>query len=137
MNTLFLTIDEVVEIHENQIITYGGSLGIRDEGLLQSAIAQPEATFGQDLLHPSLELQAAAYLFHIVKNHPFVDGNKRVGTACMLIFLEINGFELSPILDEELPNETTKLEKIVLEVIAGALSKEELAEFIKANIHSM
>ncbi|MGZ3768529.1 MAG: type II toxin-antitoxin system death-on-curing family toxin [Bdellovibrio sp.] len=134
MNTWFLTIDEVVEIHENQIITYGGSLGIRDEGLLRSAIAQPESTFGKDLLHPSLELQAAAYLFHIVKNHPFVDGNKRVGTVCMLVFLEINGFELSSALDEELPDGTTKLEKVVVDVIAGAISKEELANFIKVNI---
>lgn len=133
MNSIFLTLEEVLEIHENQITNYGGSLGIRDLGLLQSALAQPESTFGESLLHQSIEHQAAAYLYHIVKNHPFIDGNKRVGTACMVVFLYINGFELNPELDNPISDGLTKLEKVVLNVISGSLTKEDLAEFIKAN----
>lgn len=79
MEPLFLSLDEVVEIHGQQIDRYGGSPGIRDSGGLQSALATPQATFGGEYLHQSMPAMAAAYLFHIYQNHPFVDGNKRVG----------------------------------------------------------
>src|SRR5580692_9224146 len=91
---LFLTRDEVVEIHRDQIERYGGSLGIRDEGLLQSAVAMPEASFGGERLHASISGIAAAYLFHLAMNHPFIDGNKRVGAASAIVFLKMNGREL-------------------------------------------
>jgi len=88
---LFLTLDDVLESHAEQIAAYGGSDGIRDVGMLLSAVAQPESTFDGQFLHVDLFEMAAAYLFHIVQNHPFLDGNKRVGLEAALLFLEING----------------------------------------------
>ncbi len=79
MDSTFLTLDEVIEIHRDMIERYGGSFGIRDEGLLESAVAMPQAGFGEQYLHADVFEMAAAYLFHIVRNHPFVDGNKRTG----------------------------------------------------------
>ena len=92
MTSLFLTYEEVIEIHADQIAQHGGSAGVRDEGLLRSALAQPEAMFGEEHLHGTLAAQAAAYLFHMVKNHPFVDGNKRSGFALAIVFLMDNGY---------------------------------------------
>lgn len=129
LNPVFLSIEEVLEIHADQITRYGGTLGVRDEGLLRSALAQPESRFGDEFLHGSLETMAAAYLFQWVKNHPFLDGNKRTGAACGLIFLEINGLELDPALDfPENDFEQTRLETIVLSVIAGQITKDGLAD---------
>jgi death on curing protein len=88
---LFLTLDDVLESHSEQIAAYGGRDGIRDLGLLESALAQPEAMFDGERLHADLFEMAAAYLLHLVMNHPFIDGNKRVGLEATLIFLEING----------------------------------------------
>jgi death on curing protein len=84
---IFLSLDDILESHQNQIDTYGGGQGIRDIGLLESAIAQPEACFGGQFLHADVFEMAAAYLYHLVMNHPFVDGNKRVGLEAALIFL--------------------------------------------------
>ena len=78
MQPLFLSLEEVLEIHQQQIENYGGGPGVRDISLLESAIAQPQATFSTEFLHDSMPAMAAAYLFHICRNHPFVDGNKRV-----------------------------------------------------------
>src|SRR5688572_4842287 len=86
----FLTLDELVAIHRDQIERYGGSLGVRDWGLLKSAIAMPAATFGGQFLHTDIYEMAAAYLFHIVQNHPFIDGNKRVGAVAADVFLTLN-----------------------------------------------
>ena len=86
----FLTLDEVLAIHGHQIRKYGGASGIRDASLLESALAMPAATFAGERLHLTIFEQAAAYLFHLVKNHPFVDGNKRVGLATCLTFLRLN-----------------------------------------------
>ena len=74
-----LTTEDIFDIHDMQLGRYGGGEGLRDQGLLESALAQPRATFGGDFVHDSLFAMAAAYLFHIVSNHPFVDGNKRTG----------------------------------------------------------
>lgn len=90
----FLSLDDVLESHAEQIAAYGGSDGIRDVGLLESALAQPAAMFGGQYLHVDVFGMAAAYLFHIVKNHPFLDGNKRVGLEAALLFLEINGLSI-------------------------------------------
>lgn len=73
----FLSFSEVEAIHTDVIANFGGSLGIRDEGLLESALAQTQASFGGEFLHPTIYEQAAAYLYHISMNHPFIDGNKR------------------------------------------------------------
>lgn len=120
---LFLTFFEVLEIHDNQIKLYGGSLGIRDQGLLLAALAQPEATFNGSFLHADIYSMAAAYLYHIVQNHPFVDGNKRVGTVSSLVFLEFNDFELD--VDEE------TLENTVMETASSRISKDELTNFFR------
>ena len=108
---LFLTLDDILESHQNQIATHGGSHGIRDLGLLESAIAQPEASFGGQYLHVDLFEMAAAYLYHLVMNHPFVDGNKRVGLEASLIFLEIN--------NESLIANDDELVDLVLKTTAG------------------
>ena len=122
---LFLTLDDIIESHLNQIDTYGGSHGIRDIGLLESAIAQPEASFGGQYLHADIFEMAAAYLYHLVMNHPFVDGNKRVGLEAALIFLEINNENLNAS-DEELVD-------LVLKTTAGQIGKREIAEFFRSH----
>lgn len=120
---LFLTLDEALAIHAHQIARYGGGLGVRDQGLLESALAMPAATFGSEYLHPSLPEQAAAYLFHLVKNHPFVDGNKRVGLACSLAFLRLNGVRVSTTNDD--------LVDMVMGVAEGRRSKADVAVFLR------
>ena len=122
---VFLTLDDILESHQNQIETYGGSHGIRDIGLLESAIAQPEASFGGQYLHADIFQMAAAYIYHLVMNHPFVDGNKRVGLEAALIFLEINNENLSAS-DEELVD-------LVLKTTAGQVGKREIAEFFRSH----
>lgn len=82
---VFLTVDDVLTLHADQIARFGGRAGIRDIGLLESALGMPLATFQSEFLHPSLAEMAAAYLFHIARNHPFLDGNKRVGLMAMLV----------------------------------------------------
>lgn len=123
MSTTFLTLDEVFAIHADQIERYGGSLGIRDRGLLDSALAMPEATYAGDELHPTLFEKAAAYLFHLVKNHPFVDGNKRIGLVVALAFLAMNDVEVEATEDE--------LVALVLGVASGQQSKAAVAIFLR------
>jgi death-on-curing protein len=121
---VFLTLDDILESHQNQIDTYGGSHGIRDIGLLESAIAQPEASFGGQYLHADVFEMAAAYLYHLVMNHPFVDGNKRVGLEAALIFLEINDARFNANDDE--------LVDLVLRTTSGQVGKREIAEFFRS-----
>jgi len=90
----FLTREDVLMLHDDQIASFGGTPGLRDEGLLASALAQPQMTFGQQRLHSTVPEQAAAYLYHLVMNHPFVDGNKRTAFAVMDTFLRVNGYRL-------------------------------------------
>ena len=85
----FLQIADILEIHQTLIDLFGGMPGIRDEGLLESALSQPQATFFGELLHPTIHEQAAAYLYHIAKNHPFLDGNKRTAYGAMETFLRL------------------------------------------------
>ncbi len=123
MSPLFLALDEVLEIHQDQITHYGGATGIRDLGLLQSALATPQAGVGTQYFHADLFEMAAAYLFHLVRNHPFVDGNKRTSAAAALVFLEINGIEIRA--SDEV------LVKTVMAVAEGKLQKGALAEFFR------
>lgn len=122
---VFLTLDDILESHQNQIDTYGGSHGIRDIGLLESAIAQPEASYGGQYLHADIFEMAAAYLYHLVMNHPFVDGNKRVGLESALIFLEVN--------DALLDANDDELVDLVLKTTAGRVGKSEIAEFFRTH----
>ena len=91
---IFLRVDQVMSLHQRQLARFGGGSGIRDLGLLESAVAQPEASFGGDYAHAGLYAMAGAYLFHLVANHPFLDGNKRVGLLTSLTFLHLNGHRL-------------------------------------------
>ncbi len=122
----FIEMSEVLDIHNRQLHKFGGTSGIRDEGLLDSALAQPQATFGGQFLHPTLPEQAAAYLYHLAKNHPFVDGNKRTALAVMLTFLRINGYRL------DLSADATY--QMVLDVVEDKMSKEALGEFLQKHI---
>jgi len=87
----FLTVADVLLIHNRMVREFGGNIEMHDIKLLESAVAQPQARFGDRWLHPDLYLMAAAYAFHIVRNHPFVDGNKRTGLTSAMLFLELNG----------------------------------------------
>jgi death-on-curing protein len=122
---VFLTLGEVIEIHRDQIERYGGDPAIRDLGLLQSAMAMPAAGFGGRYLHTDLFEMAAAYLFHITQNHPFIDGNKRTGAVAALVFLSLNAIDL--IADEK------EFERIVFGVAQGKIDKASLAEFFRNN----
>jgi len=123
MPPTFLTFEDVIEIHRDMIERYGGSAGVRDIGLLQSAVAMPQASFGGQFLHADLFEMAAAYLFHIVQNHAFLDGNKRVGASAALVFLEVNR------VDVKVTNEL--LVETVLAVSQGKMGKAAVAEFLR------
>ncbi len=125
MTPVFLSLAEVLEIHRDQIERYGGHPGLLDLGLLQSALAMPAAGFGGRYLHGDLIEMAAAYLFHIVQNHPFLDGNKRTGAVAAIVFLSMNGIELEA--DEPL------LERMVREVAQGRAGKSAVADFLRKN----
>lgn len=119
----FIDIELAIAIHNDLIETFGGSFGVRDIGLLESALAQPQASFFGNFLHPTLEEQAAAYLYHIVKNHPFIDGNKRTALGVMEAFLRMNETNLSI--------SNNDLENLVLDVAIGKLNKSDLALTLK------
>ncbi|MEI7705749.1 MAG: Fic family protein [Deltaproteobacteria bacterium] len=88
----FLDLEDVLAIHREQLARFGGGAGIRDAGLLDSALATPRATFGGSYVHGDVFSMAAAYAFHVAENQPFVDGNERTGLLCAVVFLELNGF---------------------------------------------
>jgi death-on-curing protein len=127
MLPLFLDIDRVMRTHSSLIEHYGGSDGIRDVGLLHSAIAMPQASFGGQLLHKDTFEMAAAYLYHIVQNHPFIEGNKRTGAAAAIIFLAMNDIEIEA--DED------GLVELTLAVAKGEVGKQQIAEFFRKATH--
>lgn len=129
MNPVFLPITKVLELHERQIRLYGGDLSVRDMGLLESALATPESGWGGSYFHAFPFEMAAAYLFHIVQNHPFVDGNKRTGAVCALVFLAINGIEI------DMPEGV--FEQLVRDVATGVLKKPEIASFLEQHSRSV
>ena len=126
MKVAFLALDEVLALHADQIERYGGRPGIRDVALLQSALAVPSAAFGEGFLHGSLHEMAAAYLFHLVRNHPFVDGNTRVGLMAMIAFLGLNALRLRA--------DPRALTDLVVGVAAGRTSKAEVAVFLQRHV---
>ncbi len=123
MHPLFLTLDEILSLHEDQIHRYGGSGGVRDLGLLQSAIGTATATFEGSFLHGSLFEMAAAYLFHICRNHPFIDGNKRTAVAAALTFLEMNGTGIDA--------REAEFYDLVIGVAEGKVTKAAVAVFFE------
>lgn len=124
--TDFLTLDDVLALHAGSIALFGGDPGIKDLGLLESALAVPQATFDGVDLHETLAEKAAAYLYHVVKNHAFVDGNKRTGLACALVFLELNGFRWEA--------SDADLITLTLEVASGTRSKSLVAVAIQRGL---
>lgn len=119
----FLSLPEVLEIHRDQIRRYGGTFGIRDIALLKSALGMPQSTCGGEFVHTNVFEMAAAYLFHLVRNHPFLDGNKRAGAVAALVFLLLNGYDLSAPEDN--------FAEMVLSVARGEIDKAEVAVFIR------
>ena len=120
MEPVFLTYEEVVAINLDQVSHYGGTAGVRDEGLLLSALAMPQAGFGDQYVHADLFEMAAAYLFHSVKNHPFIDGNKRSGAVAARVFLIMNGVDVVM--------STAEVYDLVIATAEGRTGKRDIAE---------
>ncbi|MBW0436031.1 type II toxin-antitoxin system death-on-curing family toxin [Leptospira yasudae] len=119
----YLSYEEILYIHKNQIEEYGGSYGIRDKNLLESAISQPLSGFDNQEFHIGLIQKAAAYLFYLCKNHAFIDGNKRVALASALIFLDLNGVEIE---DQE-----DSLYELTIGVADGTVSLESIVKILE------
>ena len=124
----FLSVDDVLAIHEDTIAHDGGPAGIRDPGLLESAVLMPQQQFGGEYLHEGLPEMAAAYLFHIAQNHAFHDGNKRTAVLATLVFLSINGVSSLP--------EPEALEETTLAVAASECRKDELTAWMRQQLRS-
>jgi death on curing protein len=122
----FISIEEIIELHSELMQRFGGADGVRDLGLLESAAAQASARFGENFLHTDLAAMAAAYLFHICKNHPFVDGNKRTAALTADVFVTLNGGELQFSADQ--------LAELTESVADGSLSKDRLTEMVRTSI---
>ena len=125
----YLTLAEVLDFHHRVIEQSGGAEGVRDLGGVESAVAQPQMTFGGDELYRTIESKATAVCFSLVMNHPFVDGNKRIGHAAMETFLVMNGYELVADVDDA--------EKVILTLAAGDLSREELLAWVTSHIQRL
>jgi death-on-curing protein len=122
----YLSLGEIVDLHQALLEQTGGATGIRDLGMLESALAQPRATFGGTNLHPTLIAKAAALGFSLALNHPFVDGNKRVAHASMEVFLALNGIELSATVDEQ--------EHLMLNLADGQMTREQLTHWLENHV---
>ena len=122
----YLSLAEVLDLHRLVISQAGGAERVLDLGALESAIAQPRVTFEGRDLHPSIADKAAALCHSLILNHPFLDGNKRVGHAAMETFLMLNGYEVGASVDES--------ERLVLDVASGHVSREQLAEWLKKHL---
>ncbi len=121
---IFLTLQDVIEIHKHQIEIYGGSYGLRDVRLLDSALHAPPAGIGEVYFHPTLFHMGAAYAFHITANHPFIDGNKRTALASALVFLALNGIKVRD------PKE--RLYSAMMKLTTGTMTKEEFSELLRS-----
>ena len=122
----YLTLSEILELHELLLLQSGGSEGIRDLGTLESEVAQPLMTFGDVELYPSVSEKAATLAFSLIQNHPFVDGNKRIGHAAMEVMLVLNGFEIQASVDEQ--------EQLVLNVASSSVSRSELIKWLEEHL---
>lgn len=122
----YLTLAQLLRLYERLLQESGGAAGIREEGGIESALAQPQITFGGDDLYPTLAEKAAALGFSLIMNHPFVDGNKRIGHAAMEAFLLLNGHEIVASVDEQ--------EQVILLVTAGKLGRSEFTKWVTAHM---
>jgi death on curing protein len=118
-----LSVEIVREIHAEAIKTFGGLNGIRDEALLASAVFAPQSSFGGKSPYTDLIDVAAAYLFYLCRNHPFVDGNKRTAMGAAIVFLRLNGMETAP--------DSEKWERLLLDVAAGKLDRDQTTQYLR------
>ena len=122
----YLTVEEVLALHSRLIATSGGSLGVRDPNALDSAVAQPQMTFSGIDLYETIARKAAALAYSLISNHPFVDGNKRVGHAAMEVMLILNGYEIVATVDDQ--------EETILAVASGTVSREDFASWVERRV---
>jgi death-on-curing protein len=122
----YLTLGELLELHQQLIERYGGSVGIHSLGALEAVLAQPRMTFGGEDLYPTVVEKAAALSFSLILNHPFVDGNKRLGHAAMAVFLYLNGHEIEASVDEQ--------EQVILQLAAGDLERDAFIHWLRAHV---
>ncbi len=122
----YLSLAEVLHLHQRLGERTGGAMGVRDLGGLESAVAQPRLTFAGRDLYPTVVEKAAALGFSLINNHPFVDGNKRIGHAAMETYLLLNGVEMAATVDEA--------ERVILGVASGRMSREELVAWLATTV---
>jgi death-on-curing protein len=122
----YLTLNELLGLHRLLVEQSGGSAGIHSVGALESALAQPRLTFSGEDLYPTIVEKAAALGFSLIRNHPFVDGNKRTGHAAMEVFLILNGYEIDAPVDEQ--------EQVILQFAAGELERKAFIEWLRAHV---
>jgi death on curing protein len=122
----YLSLKEILELHRLLLEQAGGLAGVRDLGLLESAVAQPLMSFGGQELYPTVVEKAAALGFSLIKNHPFNDGNKRIGHAALETFLVLNGYEVDAPIDEQ--------ERVVMGVAAGEMGRDDFTDWLRARI---
>jgi death-on-curing protein len=121
-----LTVEQVLLIHAEVVAQTGGAHGVRDKGAVESAVSQPHMSFGEADLYPTLADKSAALGFSLVSNHPFVDGNKRIGWVALKAFLNLNGMTIEVAADEA--------ERTILRLAAGELSREEWTTWVQKHI---
>jgi death on curing protein len=122
----YLTVNELLEIYFRVMAQSGGAVGLRDLGALESAVAQPRVTFGGEELYSTLAEKAAALGYSLIQNHPFIDGNKRIGHAAMELFLLLNGQEITATVEEQVT--------VILHVAAGEMDRREFTGWLKQHV---
>lgn len=122
----YLTVTEILEAYQRIMAQSGGLMGVRDFGALESAVAQPYVTFDGNELYPTVVEKAAALGFSLIQNHPFVDGNKRIGHAAMALFLSINGYHIRASIDEQV--------ELILSVASGNLNRESFTKWLSSRV---
>ncbi len=129
MDVKFLELPEILDIHDVLIKIYSGSFGVRNMGLLDSALNVPSSGHGTAYFHPDLYEMAAAYAYHLIKNHPFVDGNKRTGIAAMIVFLKLNGIQINM-------SDRTGI-KLGVDIAVDKVNKNQIAEILRKHTISI
>jgi len=125
----YLTLREILALYHRVIDQSGGSRGIRDLGAVESALAQPQMTFGGADLYPTIAEKAAVLGFSLIMNHPFIDGNKRAGHAAMEVFMMLNGYEIEASVEEQ--------ERVILQVASGEIGREAFTHWLRAHIRDL
>jgi death-on-curing protein len=125
----YLTLRETLALYHRVIDQSGGSRGVRDLGAVESALAQPQMTYGGFELYPTIAEEAVALGFSLIMNHPLIDGNKRVGHAAMEVFLMLNGYEIEASVEEQ--------ERVILQVASGKMGREAFTQWLQAHIREL